>query len=105
MVWLRGNVRQSQENGLCLPFAVALSPRTSRTIRQNLWASLGVVAVLIPATIAGLNIGAAVVFHEGSTLLAIVNALRLLAFVDEDTAFAPRGVRQNHGAMSGDKLG
>lgn len=63
-----------------LPFAVALSRRTTRVIRQNLWVSLGVVAVLIPATIFGLNIGTAVLFHEGSTLLVVVNALRLLAF-------------------------
>ncbi len=38
------------------------------------------VAVLIPATIFGLNIGTAVLFHEGSTLLVVVNALRLLAY-------------------------
>ncbi len=63
-----------------LPFAVGLSRSTSRIIKQNLWVSLGVVAVLIPATILGLNIGTAVVFHEGSTLLVVVNALRLLAY-------------------------
>lgn len=63
-----------------LPFAVGLSRSTSRIIKQNLWVSLGVVAVLIPATMFGLNIGAAVLFHEGSTLLVVVNALRLLAY-------------------------
>ncbi len=63
-----------------LPFAVGLSRSTGRIIKQNLWVSLGVVAVLIPATIFGLNIGTAVLFHEGSTLLVVVNALRLLAF-------------------------
>lgn len=63
-----------------LPFAVGLSRSTSRIIRQNLWVSLGVVAVLIPATILGLNIGTAVLFHEGSTLLVVANALRLLAY-------------------------
>ena len=63
-----------------LPFAVGLSRRTSRIIKQNLWVSLGVIAVLIPATILGLNIGAAVLFHEGSTILVVVNALRLLSF-------------------------
>ena len=66
-----------------LPFAVGLSRSTSRIIRQNLWVSLGVVAVLIPATIFGLNIGTAVLFHEGSTLLVVVNALRLLAYKAE----------------------
>ena len=63
-----------------LPFAVGLSRSTSRVIKQNLWVSLGVVAVLIPATILGLKIGTAVLFHEGSTLLVVANALRLLAY-------------------------
>jgi Cd2+/Zn2+-exporting ATPase len=66
-----------------LPFVVGLSRQTSRIIKQNLWVSLGVVAVLIPATIFGLNIGTAVLFHEGSTLLVVINALRLLAFEDQ----------------------
>ena len=63
-----------------LPFAVGLSRQTSRIIRQNLWVSLGVVAALLPATLLGLNMGTAVLFHEGSTLLVVVNALRLLRY-------------------------
>ena len=63
-----------------LPFAVALSRAASRVIRQNVWASLGVVAFLVPATIFGLGIGPAVLIHEGSTVLVVFNALRLLAF-------------------------
>jgi len=63
-----------------LPFAVGLSRATSRTIRQNLWVSLGIVAVLIPATLLGLGIGPAVLVHEGSTLIVVANALRLLAY-------------------------
>ncbi len=63
-----------------LPFAVGLSRQTRRVIRQNLLISLGMVAVLIPATILGLRIGPAVAFHEGSTLLVVLNALRLLRF-------------------------
>lgn len=64
-----------------LPFAVALSRQSSRIIRQNLWASLGVVAILIPATVFGVfGIGLAVLIHEGSTLLVVGNALRLLAY-------------------------
>lgn len=53
-----------------------------RTIRQNLIVSLGVVAFLVPATILGLGIGPAVALHEGSTLLVVFNALRLLAYRD-----------------------
>ena len=63
-----------------LPFAVGLSRQTSRIIRQNLYLSLGVVAVLLPATILGLGIGPAVLAHEGSTLVVVFNALRLLRF-------------------------
>jgi hypothetical protein len=37
------------------------------------------VVVLIPATLFGLKVGAAVIFHEGSTPLVVANALRLLA--------------------------
>ena len=65
-----------------LPFAVGLSRATSRIIRQNLFMSLGVVALLLPATILGLGIGPAVLAHEGSTLVVVFNALRLLAFKD-----------------------
>lgn len=68
-----------------LPFAVGLSRRTSAVIRQNLWVSLGVVAFLIPATILGLQIGAAIIFHEGSTLLVVANALRLLNYKEPTT--------------------
>ncbi len=63
-----------------LPFAVGLSRQTRRVITQNLWIALGMVAVLVPATIAGLSIGPAVVLHEGSTLLVVGNALRLLRY-------------------------
>jgi Cd2+/Zn2+-exporting ATPase len=63
-----------------LPFVVGLSRQTRRIIRQNLWASLGMVALLIPATIFGMRMGLAVLFHEGSTLLVVANALRLLAY-------------------------
>ena len=63
-----------------LPFVVGLSRQTSRIIRQNLWFSLGMVAILVPATIFGLRLGLAVLFHEGSTMLVVMNALRLLAY-------------------------
>lgn len=63
-----------------LPFAVGLSRSTSRIIRQNLFVSLGVVGLLIPATLLGLGIGPAVAVHEGSTLAVVANALRLLGY-------------------------
>ena len=63
-----------------LPFAVGLSRQTRRIITQNLWIALGMVAVLVPATLLGLHIGPAVVLHEGSTLVVVANALRLLGY-------------------------
>ncbi len=64
-----------------LPFAVGLSRQSRRIIRQNLAISLGIVALLVPLTIAGVaTIGPAVMAHEGSTLVVVMNALRLLAF-------------------------
>ncbi len=71
-----------------LPFAIALSRKARQIINQNLWISLGVVALLLPATILGwANIGVAVVFHEGSTLVVVLNALRLLGFKDRYSNF------------------
>lgn len=64
-----------------LPFAIGLSRKTRQIIKQNIWISLGVVALLIPATILGwANMAVAVVIHEGSTLVVVFNALRLLSF-------------------------
>lgn len=64
-----------------LPFAIGLSRAGKRIIRQNLFLSLGMVAILIPLAITGIaNIGPAVAFHEGSTLLVVLNALRLLGY-------------------------
>jgi len=68
-----------------LPFAVGLSRTTRSVILQNVVVSLGVVALLVPATILGLGIGPAVALHEGSTLLVVVNALRLLAYRDNSS--------------------
>ena len=64
-----------------LPFLIGLSRQSKRTIKQNIFISLGVVALLVPVTILGLtNIGLAVAFHEGSTIVVVLNALRLLRY-------------------------
>lgn len=63
-----------------LPFAVGLSRQATRIIQQNLWCGLAMVAILVPATIFGLRMGPTVILHEGSTLLVILNALRLLGY-------------------------
>jgi Cd2+/Zn2+-exporting ATPase len=64
-----------------LPFAIGLSRKARAIIRQNLYVSLGVIALLVFATTTGIfGIGAAVFVHEGSTLVVIGNALRLLLY-------------------------
>lgn len=64
-----------------LPFAIGLSRKAKGIIKQNLWISLGMVAILVPLTLFGVaQIGAAVIAHEGSTLVVVANALRLLAY-------------------------
>ena len=64
-----------------LPFAIGLSKKAHGIIRQNLTISLGMIVILIPLTIMGVaHIGPAVIGHEGSTLLVVFNALRLLAY-------------------------
>jgi Cd2+/Zn2+-exporting ATPase len=64
-----------------LPFAIALSRQARRIIQQNLVISLGVIGLLLPTALLGIaGIGIAIVFHEGSTLVVVANALRLLRF-------------------------
>lgn len=63
-----------------LPFAVRLSRQTSRIIRQNLIAALGIVVFLVIVTFLGMPMGPVVFIHEGSTLIVVANALRLLRF-------------------------
>ncbi len=67
-----------------IPFAVALGRKSRKIIGQNLAISISVIALLIPLALAGLaGIGLAIVLHEGSTLLVVANALRLLRFGPE----------------------
>ena len=59
--------------------AFRLSQRARRIIRQNLVISLGTVAVLVVFALLGripLTLG--VIGHEGSTVLVVMNSLRLL---------------------------
>ena len=64
-----------------LPFAVGLGRATRVIIMQNLFISLGVIAFLIITSLTGIvSIGIAIIFHEGSTLVVVANALRLLGY-------------------------
>jgi Cd2+/Zn2+-exporting ATPase len=64
-----------------LPFAIGLSRASRKIIRQNLWISLGVIGLLILTSVLGwMQLSWAVVLHEGSTILVVLNALRLLGY-------------------------
>ena len=64
-----------------LPYAIGLGRATRAVIIQNLVISLGVIALLVAASVAGwAGIGLAIAFHEGSTLVVVLNALRLLRY-------------------------
>jgi len=64
-----------------LPFAIGLSRKAHAIIRQNVLISLGMVVILIPLTILGIaEMGPAVIGHEGSTIVVVFNALRLLGY-------------------------
>jgi Cd2+/Zn2+-exporting ATPase len=64
-----------------LPFAIGLGRASQRIIRQNLVIALGVIALLVTASLFGvIPLSVAVVLHEGSTIAVVLNALRLLAW-------------------------
>jgi Cd2+/Zn2+-exporting ATPase len=64
-----------------LPFAVGLGRATRAIIVQNLAIAMGVIALLVVTSLFGLaGIGVAIFFHEGSTIVVVLNALRLLGF-------------------------
>jgi Cd2+/Zn2+-exporting ATPase len=62
-----------------LPAAIRLAHRATANIRQNIALSLAAVAVLIVAALAGrLSLTSGLLVNEGTALLIIANALRLL---------------------------
>jgi len=64
-----------------LPYAVGLSRASRRIIVQNLAISLGVIFLLITAALGqSIALSSTVIFHEGSTILVVLNALRLLRY-------------------------
>ena len=71
--------------------AYRLSQRARRIIRQNLFVSMGTVAVLVVFALIGkipLTIG--VVGHEGSTVIVVMNSLRLLFGGTNKDGLAPK---------------
>jgi Cd2+/Zn2+-exporting ATPase len=64
-----------------LPYAIALARKTQQIVRQNLILAFTVMASLLVLTfITTLPLPLAVLGHEGSTVIVILNGLRMLAF-------------------------
>lgn len=80
-----------------LPYAIELSRRARRVIAQNLAFALGVIVLLVTSVLVrGIPLPIAVVGHEGSTIVVVLNGLRLLGFRPRrvtwaDSATAPGG--------------
>ncbi|NNJ10177.1 cadmium-translocating P-type ATPase [Chloroflexales bacterium ZM16-3] len=61
-------------------YAIGLSKRTQRVVWQNIGFAMSVVVVLVITTLTiGVPLPLGVVGHEGSTILVVLNGLRLLA--------------------------
>lgn len=68
-----------QNDLLKLFYSYDLSHRLNRIIRQNIIFAVGVIIALIVLNLIGwLDLPTGVVFHEGSTILVILNGLRIL---------------------------
>ncbi len=64
---------------LKLPEAILLARRTIANIRQNITVALLTVALLLAGVLmGGVTMAAGMLFHEGSVLIVIANAMRLL---------------------------
>jgi Cd2+/Zn2+-exporting ATPase len=73
-----------------LPYAVALSRRTRRVIRQNLTFALAVIMILVTGTLLGITtLPLGVIGHEGSTIIVVLNGLRLLGGVPRSESLQP----------------
>ena len=69
------------------PQAHHLARRANRVIRQNLTFALGIMIVMVIATLAGrLPLPLGVLGHEGGTILVVMNGLRLLAHRPREVA-------------------
>lgn len=61
--------------------ALNISKKTSRIIKQNIIFSLSVITLLVITNFwQGISLPFGVIYHEGSTLLVILNGLRLLTY-------------------------
>jgi len=77
------------DNLLKLPEAISLAKRTVNVMRQNIWISLITVVVLLVGVFAGgVTMAIGMLVHEGSVLIVILNAMRLLRNTQGATALS-----------------
>ncbi len=67
------------DNLLRLPQAIGLARRTVSVMRQNIFIALATVVVLLAGVFAGgVTMSLGMLVHEGSVLVVILNAMRLM---------------------------
>ena len=77
------------DNLLKLPEAISLAKRTVNVMRQNIWIALITVVVLLVGVFAGgVTMAIGMFVHEGSVLIVILNAMRLLRNTQGATALS-----------------
>ena len=77
------------DNLLKLPEAISLAKRTVNVMRQNIWIALITVVVLLVGVFAGgVTMAIGMLVHEGSVLIVILNAMRLLRNTQGATAWS-----------------
>lgn len=77
------------DNLLKLPEAIGLAKRTVNVMRQNIWIALITVVVLLVGVFAGgVTMAIGMLVHEGSVLIVILNAMRLLRNAQGATALS-----------------
>lgn len=74
-----GDIVLMSDDLLKVPFVFELSKRSIRNIKQNIVASLAIVAFLVPAALAGaIGLVPGLLINESSAIVVISNGLRLL---------------------------
>lgn len=68
------------DNLMLVPYVYRMSKKTQQIVWQNITFSLGVIVILVLLALSGhVNLSLGVFGHEGSTLIVVSNALRLLS--------------------------
>jgi Zn2+/Cd2+-exporting ATPase len=70
-----------------LPYALGLGRRAMWVVRQNLTFAMAVIVTLIASALLNIvSLPLGVVGHEGSTVIVVLNGLRLLGYRPKQTA-------------------